>query len=129
MRREGGLSVPIEKRPTDDTSPSQPLPLLPNKVIPDLPLLNKDRNSLPRRFAAAIAPELAGDVALHARGHAGVDAALDERGVLGAEEGDDGVLACEGGEELGGGVAGGDGVDGDGGREGGWRGGGGAGED
>jgi len=49
----------------------------------------------------------------HPRGEAGVDAALDERGVLGAEEGDDGVLACEGGEELGGRVAGGDGVDGD----------------
>lgn len=122
-------TVPIEKRPTNHPRPAQPLPLLSNKVVPDLPFLDKDRHRLPRRFAAAVAPELAGDEALHARGDAGVDAALDERGVLGAEEGDDGVLACEGGNELGGGVAGGEGVDGDGGRELGWRGGGGAGED
>jgi len=113
--REEGISLPIEKRPANQPSPTQPLPLLPDKVVPNLPFLHKDRHRLPCHFAAAVAPELAGDVALHARGDAGVDAALYERGVLGAEEGDDGVLACEGGEELGGWVAGGDGVDGDGG--------------
>jgi hypothetical protein len=106
-------TVPIEKRPTNHPRPTQPLLLLPDKVVPNLPFLNKDRHRLPRRFATAVAPELAGDVAFHARGDAGVDAALDERGVLGAEEGDDGVLACEGSEELGGRVARGDGVDGD----------------
>ncbi len=114
--RQQDRIVPIKKSPTNHPSPTQPLPLLSNKVVPDLPFLLKDRHGLPCRCTTAVAPELAGDVAFHARGDAGVDAALDERGVLGAEEGDDGVLACEGGEELGGGVAGGDGVDGDGGR-------------
>lgn len=117
---EEEIAIPIEKCPTNHPRPAQPRPLLPNKIVSNLPFLHKDRHRLPRRLAAAVTPKLPGNEALHARGNAGVDAALDERGVLGAEEADDSVLACEGGDELGGGVIGGYGVDGDVGMEGGW---------
>ena len=91
--------IPVEKRPVDNSRPTQALALLRLQIIRHVRLALQDRHQRHRLRVGGIAAEIGGDEAFHACLDRGVDDGVLHVVLGGGDGADDGVLALERGDE------------------------------